>query len=188
MSFTFQKTEIEGLLVIEPHMAADNRGLYTKYFEKNIFLENGITCDFTESSDIRSHKGVIRGLHYQTENSQAKLLHLVKGSIYDVAVDLVADSKTFGKWHGELLRAEENKVFFIPEGFAHGFLALEDDTIFTYQCSGKYVPSSSGGIKWNDESLNISWPLDMVNEVILSEKDKVLQTFKEYCKEQGIDY
>ena len=140
MPFKFNKTEIEGLMVIEPHMYPDDRGLYKKCYEKNIYAENGITCEFTETSDLYSAKGALRGLHFQTEQSQAKLIHVVSGILFDVALDLRKDSPTFGKYHTELLRAEENKVVFIPEGFAHGFIALEDNTVFSYQCSGKYLP------------------------------------------------
>lgn len=186
MPFSFNKTEIEGLLIIEPHMSSDNRGSYKKHFEKYIFKKNGVSSDFIESSDIYSHKGVIRGLHYQTEDSQAKLVRVITGAIYDVAVDLRKGSKTFGKWHGELLRAKDNKSYYIPSGFAHGFLALEEGTIFSYQCSGKYIPSACGGIIWNDKSLNISWPVNLVNRIILSEKDQNLQTLEEYCIVQGI--
>lgn len=181
MAFTFSKTNINELLVITPHMFLDDRGLYKKYYEKNIFKENGITCEFTESSDIVSDKGVIRGLHYQTEKSQAKLIHVIKGSIFDVAVDLRKDSSTFGQWYSKLLTAEDNLAMFIPEGFAHGFLALEDNTIFSYQCSGEYVPSACGGIKWDDSDLNIDWPINLIDKLIISDKDKELQSFEEFC-------
>ena len=160
MPFKFNKTEIDGLLIIEPHMYPDERGLYKKCYEKYVFAENGITCEFTETSDLYSSKGALRGLHYQTEQSQAKLIHVVTGKLFDVALDLRENSPTFGKYHTELLCAEDNKVIFIPEGFAHGFIALEDRTIFSYQCSGKYIPQACGGIRWDDSELNIPWPLE----------------------------
>lgn len=181
MGFEFKDTDICGLKVIEVHMAPDERGIYRKYYEKNIYKENGIDVDFTESSDIFSRKGVIRGLHYQTINSQAKLLHVIKGKIYDVALDLRPESETFGQWKGIFLNENDNKAIFIPEGFAHGFLALEEDTIFSYQCSGKYIPSACGGIIWNDTKLNITWPLNDIKKLILSDKDKNLGSFEKYC-------
>ena len=184
MSFIFHKTEIEGLLVIEPHMFPDDRGMYKKHYEKFIFAENGITCDFTESSDLYSRKGALRGLHYQTKESQAKLIHVINGKLYDVAVDLREGSATFGKYHTELLDSEEKKVFFIPEGFAHGFIALTENTIFSYQCSGRYIPVACGGIRWNDPTLNIPWPLKEygITDVIATDKDKNWPSFEEYVE------
>jgi len=188
MAFEFEKTEIAGLMVIHPHMYPDERGLYKKNYEKNIFEENGIVSSFTESSDLYSNKGALRGLHYQTADSQAKLIHVISGVLFDVALDLRADSPTFGHYHTELLKAEENKVVFIPEGFAHGFIALTDGTIFSYQCSGSYVPEACGGIRWDDPDLNIPWPLKEygVEKVIATEKDKKWPTLSEYRLRKGI--
>ena len=182
MPFKFQKTEIDGLLVFKPHIFTDMRGLYNKNYEKYIFAENGISCDFTECSDLYSKKGVIRGLHYQTRESQAKLIHVIKGILFDVAVDLREGSRTFGKYHMVLLDDQNRQGVFIPEGFAHGFLSLMDDTIFTYQCSGRYIPEACGGIQWNDPGLNIPWPLNEygIERVILTEKDKNWPTLDEY--------
>jgi len=187
MPFTFRKTEIEGLLVITPHIFPDERGVYRKYYEKNIFADNGITCEFTESSDICSRKGALRGLHYQSEESQAKLIHVLKGRLFDVAVDLRQGSPTFGKYHAELMDEIDDKVIFIPEGFAHGFIALTDEVFFSYQCSGRYVPAACGGIRWDDPTLNISWPLDEygIRHIIATEKDKNWPSFEQYkamCK------
>ena len=184
MAFKFMNTELDDLMIIQPHMFPDDRGLYKKYYEKSIFFDNGITCEFNESSDLYSCKGALRGLHYQTVNSQAKLIHVVSGVLFDVALDLRKDSKTFGQYHTELLKAEDNKVIFIPEGFAHGFIALTDNTIFSYQCSGKYIPEACGGILWNDPDLNIPWPLEEsgIKEVIATEKDKNWPTFVEYIQ------
>lgn len=181
MSFEFKKTAI-GVIVIIPHLYSDKRGLYRKYYEKNVFSDNGISCEFTESSDIVSGKGALRGLHYQEAESQAKLIHVIKGVLYDVALDLREESETFGKYHAELLNADDNKLIFIPEGFAHGFIALTEDTIFSYQCSGRYLPASCGGILWNDPELKIPWPLKEfgINEVITTEKDKTWPTLTEY--------
>lgn len=185
MPFEFKKTEIEGLLVITPHMYPDERGLYKKIYEKDIYSKNGITYEFNECSDIYSKKGALRGLHYQTRESQAKLIHVIKGALYDVALDLRDNSPTFGMYHSELLNEEDNKVIFIPEGFAHGFISLTDETIFSYMCSGRYLPKYCGGIRWDDTKLNIQWPLGQfdIKEVITTEKDKNWPTLDEYLEQ-----
>lgn len=182
MAFEFKKTEISGLVVIIPHMYSDHRGLYKKCYEKTVFAEHGIVCEFTENSDLYSKKGALRGLHYQTKESQAKLIHVILGTLYDVALDLRKDSPTYGQYHGELMKAEEHKVVFIPEGFAHGFIALEEDTIFSYQCSGRYIPEACGGIRFDDPKLCIPWPLKEygIEEVIATDKDRNWPTFEEY--------
>lgn len=184
MSFEFINTKIEDMKIIVPHMYLDKRGLYEKYYEREIFLKNGIKCTFNESSDIYSKKGALRGLHYQTIDSQAKLIHMISGILFDVALDLRKDSKTFGEYHAELLKADEKKVIYIPEGFAHGFIALEDNTVFSYQCSGSYIPKACGGIRWNDPDINIPWPLEEygINHVIATEKDNNWPTLAEYIK------
>ena len=182
MGFGFSKTEIEGVIVVSPHIYTDDRGVYKKNYERLIFAENGITCTFNESSDLLSKKGALRGVHYQTKDSQAKLIHVIKGVLFDVALDLRVNSSTFGKYHAELLTEKDNKVVFIPEGFAHGFISLTDDTIFSYQCSGYYDPKACGGIRWNDPELNIPWPLYEygINHVTVTEKDRNWPTFSEY--------
>ncbi len=189
MPFLFNKTEIDGLILIQPHMYPDDRGLYKKYYEKNIYEQNGIDVLFTEASDLYSKKGALRGLHYQTVDSQAKLIHVISGILFDVALDLREDSATFGKYHTELLKAEENKVVFIPEGFAHGFISLSDNTVFSYMCSGSYVPEVCGGIRWNDPELNIPWPLREydIDDVIATEKDKNWPTLAEYIRQNHIN-
>jgi dTDP-4-dehydrorhamnose 3,5-epimerase len=183
MPFLFKKTDIEGLVIIEPHCSWDERGTYKKFFEENVFKENGLPTHFTESSDILSSKGVLRGLHFQTEWSQGKLIHVISGEIFDVVLDLRKDSTTFGHWEAFYLNAIDSKMLYIPENFAHGFLSLQANTVFSYQSTNKYVPTSCGGILWNDKDLMIPWPIDRVGQVILSEKDKCLQTFAEYKKE-----
>jgi dTDP-4-dehydrorhamnose 3,5-epimerase len=182
MPFQFEQTEIDGVMVIWPHRYPDDRGLYKKYYEREVFAEHGITCAFTESSDLISKKGALRGLHYQTVDSQAKLIHVIRGVIFDVALDLREGSKTFGQYHVELLKDEEHKTVYIPEGFAHGFIALTDETVFSYQCSGRYVPEACGGIRWDDPQLAIPWPLEEygVQQVIATEKDKNWPTLAEY--------
>ena len=184
MPIQFQETDIEGLIIIRPHMYPDERGLYKKYYEKFVFADYGIKCEFTESSDLYSKKGALRGLHYQTMQSQAKLIHVINGILYDVALDLRPNSKTFGKYHAEIVDAKDHKAVFIPEGFAHGFISLTDNTIFSYQCSGRYVPEACGGIRWDDPELNIPWPLKEygVEKEIATEKDKNWPTLAEYME------
>lgn len=186
MSFTFETTEIPGVIVIRTHEFIDKRGIYRKYHEKGIFYENGITADFNEASDLHSEKGVLRGMHYQTVSSQAKLVRAISGEIFDVALDLRRESKTFGRYHTEYLQGDDNKEVYIPEGFAHGFLSLTDRTVFSYMCSGEYLPEYCGGIFYNDPELAIPWPLEEyeIREVIATEKDLSWPVWREYCKEQ----
>jgi dTDP-4-dehydrorhamnose 3,5-epimerase len=181
MAFSFFETSISDLTIILPHQFRDERGCYTKYFEKNEYKKRGLPTDYSESSEIVSCKGTLRGLHYQNVPSQGKLIHVVIGSIFDVAVDLRKDSATFGKYECFVLRGNENKAVFIPENFAHGFLVLEDNTIFSYQSTGPYMPENNNGIIWNDDELGINWPLDELDSpLIVSEKDRKLQTFADY--------
>lgn len=184
MAFIFHKTDIPGLVIIEPHMFPDERGLYKKNYERNVFAENGITSEFTECSDLYSKKGALRGLHYQTRESQAKLIHVIKGMLFDVAVDLRKDSPTFGRYVAELLDDNSHKGIFIPEGFAHGFISLTENTVFSYQCSGRYIPEACGGIRWDDPTLSIPWPLEAygIEKVIATKKDLEWPTFEEYIR------
>lgn len=184
MPFSASKTDIEGVLVIKPHTYFDDRGLYRKCYESEDCKALGLRCQFNECSDIYSRKGALRGLHYQTEESQAKLVHVLAGALFDVALDLRPGSATFGRYHTELLTGEEEKSVFIPEGFAHGFIALEEKTIFSYMCSGRYVPESCGGIRWDDPELCIPWPLKEygIKQVIATEKDKNWPTLREYTR------
>lgn len=179
-------TDFEGLYVIHPHIYNDFRGMYKKIFHKSSFEINDIPTIYSETSDIVSKKGAIRGLHYQIVDSQAKLIHVIKGRIYDVVLDLRPSSKTFGKCFEILLDSKENLALFIPEGFAHGFLSLDDDTIFSYQCTGQYHPESCGGILWDDEKLGISWPIELVDNILITEKDKSWPTFDEYLVNESV--
>lgn len=174
MAFDFIKTEFEGLFVIKPHKFEDFRGLYEKHYEANIFKEHGLDLSFTESSDLYTNKGSIRGLHFQTVESQAKLVRVVKGKIFDVAIDMRKDSKTYMKHFSIILDDQENISVYIPEGFAHGFLALEDDTIFSYHCCGRYLPEFCGGLRWDDPKLNIKWPIEeySINSMLITDKDQ----------------
>lgn len=182
--FKKQETGIEDLYIIEPTVFGDERGFFIESYNKNDFFELGIKEDFVQDNHSKSKKGVLRGLHFQTEFTQGKLVRVIKGSVYDVAVDLREGSKTFGKWFGIELSAENKKIFFIPKGFAHGFLTLEDETEFTYKCTDFYHPEYDSGIIWNDKDINIEWNFEkyMLSEenIILSEKDKKQQTLVEY--------
>ena len=174
MAFEFIPTELDGVVIIKNHQFLDNRGNYEKHYERNIFLENKIDFIVNESSDLYTKKGSIRGLHFQTVESQAKLVRALKGAIFDVIIDLRFTSKTFGKHYSIVLEEQSGISLFIPEGFAHGFLALKDDTIFSYDCSGRYLPEYCGGILWNDPSFDIKWPLKEygIKELIVSDKDQ----------------
>lgn len=178
------ETEIEGLYIIEPTVFGDERGFFVESYNKNDFIELGISDEFVQDNHSKSKKGVLRGLHFQTKFSQGKLVRVIKGSVYDVAVDLRKDSKTFGKHFGLELSAENKRMFFIPKDFAHGFLTLEDDTEFTYKCTDFYHPEYDSGIMWNDKDINIDWNFEKYNlkekDIVLSEKDKKHQSLKEY--------
>ncbi|MCI7223513.1 dTDP-4-dehydrorhamnose 3,5-epimerase [Fusobacterium sp.] len=178
------ETEIEGLYIIEPTVFGDERGFFVESYNKNDFTELGISDEFVQDNHSKSKKGVLRGLHFQTKFSQGKLVRVIKGSVYDVAVDLRKDSKTFGKHFGLELSAENKRIFFIPKDFAHGFLTLEDNTEFTYKCTDFYHPEYDSGIMWNDKDINIDWNFEKYNlkekDIVLSEKDKKHQSLKEY--------
>lgn len=183
--FQFQNTTISGLTLIAPFLAPDERGYLSKPFEKSIFAAHGIDLSPWEELRSCSKKGVLRGLHFQRRHSQDKLVQVLCGSAYDVAVDLREGSETFGQWEGFYLTAENRQLLYIPKGFAHGFLALEDGTLFSYLCGDRYDPESDGGIRWNDPQLGIEWPLDRVEAVIQSDKDAALPLLSEFINDVG---
>lgn len=180
--FKKTETEIEGLFVIEPTTFEDERGYFMETYNKNDFSEIGINVEFVQDNQSKSSKGVLRGLHYQINYPQSKLVRVVSGEVYDVAVDLRPDSKTYGKYFGVKLSAENKKQFFIPKNFAHGFLVLSETAEFVYKVDDFYHPNDEGGILYNDPEIGIKWPLDNIEQVIQSEKDKVLPTLKERNK------
>jgi len=177
--FKFIKTSIEGVYIIEPTVFGDERGFFMETYHVNEFKEAGIDMTFVQDNHSKSRKGVLRGLHFQYTEPQGKLVRVIKGEVFDVAVDLRRKSPTYGKWEGIILSEENKKQFYVPEGFAHGFLVLSDEAEFTYKCTNFYNADDEGGILWNDPNIGIKWPFEDIKEVILSDKDKKLKTFKE---------
>jgi len=179
MPFQMRTTPIDGLLVIEPKVFADERGFFMESFKASDFAAFGIAHDFVQDNHSKSRKGVIRGLHFQrAPYAQGKLVRVTRGRAWDVAVDLRKGSPTFGTWCAVELSADNHLLFWIPEGFAHGFLALEDDTELLYKCTTEYNPTSDGGIRWNDPDIGIGWPQIGVPP-LLSTKDAVLPLLKD---------
>ena len=170
-NFNFIKTDIDGVLIVETKVFGDNRGYFMETYHEEKFREGGITAKFVQDNQSKSTKGVLRGLHFQKTHPQAKLVRVIKGEVYDVAVDLRKDSPTYGKYVGAILSEENKKQFFIPKGFAHGFLVLSDEAEFTYKCDDFYHPEDEGGLMWNDSAIGIEWPLDGIDNLNLSEKD-----------------
>ena len=172
------KCDIEGLYVIEPKVFPDARGYFMETYNQNDFKESGLDMVFVQDNESKSSKGVLRGLHFQKEHPQGKLVRVLSGEVYDVAVDLRKNSKTFGKHFGVLLSSENKKQFYIPEGFAHGFLVLSDEAVFAYKCTDFYHPNDEGGIIYNDPDIGINWPIEGM-ELIMSEKDTKWKGIKE---------
>ncbi len=177
---TVETCEIEGLKVITPQVFGDSRGYFFESYNKKDFVEAGITCEFVQDNQSASKKGVLRGLHFQKNFPQDKLVRCINGEVFDVAVDLRRDSKTFGKWFGVVLSAENKKQFFVPKGFAHGFLVLSDYAEFAYKCSDFYHPEDEGGILWNDPDIGVEWPIEDGVELTFSDRDTKWRGIKEY--------
>ena len=178
---------IEGLKVIEPAVFGDARGYFMETYNYNDFKEAGIDCEFVQDNQSSSTKGVLRGLHFQINFPQDKLVRVVNGEVFDVAIDLRKGSKTFGKWYGVVLSAENKKQFFIPKDFAHGFIVLSDEAEFCYKVTDFYHPNDEGGLMWNDPEIGVEWPMPegmTEKDLILSDKDKVHPSFSEYVKNQ----
>ncbi|MGL4402409.1 MAG: dTDP-4-dehydrorhamnose 3,5-epimerase [Fusobacteriaceae bacterium] len=178
------ETGIEGLVVIQPTVFGDERGFFLESYSRKDFKEIGIEEEFVQDNHSKSRKGVLRGLHFQTEMAQGKLVRVTSGSVYDVAVDLRKGSPTFGKWYGIELSASNKTQFYVPPGFAHGFLTLEDDTEFLYKCTDYYAPQYDSGVLWNDPEIGIEWNLVEYGicseDLLLSAKDGVQQTLGEF--------
>lgn len=174
--FQKEETGIEGLVVITPKVFPDERGYFMETYNKKDFEEIGITCEFVQDNQSESKKGVLRGLHFQKEFPQAKLVRVIRGAVYDVAVDLRPDSPTYGKHYGVTLSAENKKQFFLPRGFSHGFLVLSDEAEFAYKCDDFYHPGDEGGLSYTA----VEWPFEEIGgsqNIILSDKDKNWENF-----------
>lgn len=163
--------QIEGLYLIQPTVFGDNRGYFMETYNHNEFKELGLDMVFVQDNQSKSTKGVLRGMHYQKEHTQGKLVRVISGKVYDVVVDIRKDSKTYGQWYGATLSAEEKNMMYVPEGFAHGFYVLSDTAEFLYKCTDFYDPSSEAGIMWNDPTIRIDWPIPEGETPIISEKD-----------------
>ncbi len=180
--FNFIKTSIDGVIIVEPTAFGDSRGYFMETYQKEDFIKGGIDVDFVQDNQSMSIKGVLRGLHFQKQYSQSKLVRCIKGEVFDVAVDLREGSPTFGKWEGVILSAENKKQFFIPKNFAHGFLVLSDEAEFVYKVDDFYHPNDEGGLMWNDPDIGIKWPIPSGVELNLSDKDKCHPAFKDFKK------
>jgi len=177
MPFTFFPGELPGLVIIEPRVFPDDRGFFLETFKESDFTKAGIPGSFVQDNHSRSSRGVLRGLHFQKEpHAQGKLVRVSRGAAWDVAVDLRTGSPAFGKWSALELSEENRRMFYIPPGFAHGFLALEDDTELQYKCTAEYNGDADAGIRWDDPDIAIDWP---ITDVIVSEKDMRLPYLKD---------
>lgn len=191
-NFAFIETSIEGVVIVEVKSYGDDRGYFMETYKKPDFLAGGIGADFVQDNQSSSTKGVLRGLHFQINHPQSKLVRVVSGEVFDVAVDLREGSPTYGKWEGVILSAENRRQFFIPRGFAHGFLVLSDTAEFCYKCDDVYHPNDEGGLMWNDSAIGIEWPALQgdgsfdESKIVLSEKDKVHPAFKINSEDAGV--
>ncbi|MDR2052659.1 MAG: dTDP-4-dehydrorhamnose 3,5-epimerase [Treponema sp.] len=176
MPFTFKPAPIAGLCEIQPKVFGDSRGYFFEAYSERDFREAGIAVKFVQDNQSRSSKGVLRGLHFQKTHPQGKLVRVIEGEVFDVAVDIRDGSPARGRWHGIVLSGEKQNQFYIPPGFAHGFLVLSDIAVFAYKCTDFYYPEDEGGIVWNDPAVGIRWP-DPGMEYLLSEKDRQLPPF-----------
>lgn len=177
MAFEFFPTTIEGVLRILPAVYDDERGSFLETYKRSAFVDAGIAVAFVQYNQSRSRKGVLRGLHFQRPpHAQAKLIRVTRGSVWDVVVDLREGSATYGRWEGHELSARDGSMLYVPEGFAHGFLALEEGSELLYGCSSEYRPESEAGVRWNDPDLEIAWP---TREPIVSDRDAGLPFLKD---------
>ncbi len=176
-NFNFIETELKDCYIVETNKHGDERGYFIETYKECDFKEAGLDYIFVQDNQSRSKKGVLRGLHFQKEFPQAKLVRCIEGEVFDVAVDLRKDSPTFGKWTGVVLSAEKGNQLMVPRGFAHGFVVLSEYATFCYKCDNFYNPSDEAGIMWNDPDIHVAWPIE--EEPILSDKDKKRASFKD---------
>lgn len=170
---------LRGLCVITPNVYEDSRGYFMESYNYREFSKAGINTTFVQDNQSKSVQGVLRGLHFQRKNPQGKLVRVLNGEIYDVAVDIRKESKSYGTWFGIFLTSDNQKQLYIPEGYAHGFLVLSEYAVVSYKCTDFYYPEYEDGIIWNDSQLNIDWPLHKVKKIMLSQKDEKLKTFNQ---------
>ena len=175
MPFEFKETPLTGVKIVQPRLFGDTRGFFMETYKKSDFAAAGIHEEFTQDNHSYSSRGVLRGVHFQSApHAQGKLVRVIKGAVWDVAVDLIEGSPTFGQFYGLELNEDNNTMLYIPPGFGHGFITLEDNTHFLYKCTAEYAPESDGGVIWNDPDLKISWPLGDVGDPLVSPKDEIL--------------
>ncbi len=179
-NFTFCHMSLKDLKMIETKSHVDHRGNNVETYNQDIFQQGGIEAAFVQENQSLSTKGVLRGLHFQRNHPQGKLVRVLLGEVYDVAVDLRKDSPTYGQWEGVFLSEENGRMLYIPEGFAHGILALAEVTLFSYKCTDFRFPEEEDGIMYNDPSLGIQWPSEKVESIILSDRDQKLTSFHAY--------
>ncbi len=179
---TVETCEIEGLKIITPVVYGDARGYFVETYNYKDYKDAGIDQIFVQDNQSASVKNVLRGLHFQIDYPQDKLVRVVSGQVFDVAVDLRPGSSTFGKWHGVILSAENKKQFFVPKNFAHGFVVLSDHAEFAYKCTDFYHPNDEGGIRYDDPDIGIKWPVGAEDELVMSDKDKKWGGLKEYIE------
>ncbi len=180
--FQVETCEIEGLKIITPTVFGDERGYFMETYQYEDFKAAGIAVTFVQDNQSASKKGVLRGLHFQINYPQDKLVRVISGEVYDVAVDLREGSPTYGQWHGELLSAENKKQFFIPKNFAHGFLVLSEYAEFCYKCTDYYHANDEGGLLWSDPEIGVKWPIPEGMELTISDKDKKWGSIKDLKK------
>ena len=178
-NFNFIPTKIKDLVIIEPKVFGDDRGYFMESYSQKDFAKAGLTMTFVQDNESKSRKGVLRGLHFQTKHTQGKLVRVTQGEVWDVAVDLRKGSPTYGQWEGVYLSAENKRQFYVPEGFAHGFVVTSEEAVFNYKCTDFYAPEYDSGLLWNDPDVGIEWPLEGLGEILLSEKDQKQKTLKE---------
>lgn len=186
-NFSFEEQKIPGLFLITPFFSEDERGYFKKNYEKEIFQKAGLEADIFEEFESLSHRNVIRGLHFQSQWPQTKIVRTIFGEIFDVAVDLRKNSETFGEWKAVYLSGENRKLFYIPAGFAHGFMVVSDKALVSYMCVGKYYKEYDTGIRWDDPDIGIKWPLRKDEKPVLSERDKRFGSLKEYRESLQIE-
>lgn len=178
------ESSLPGVLIFEPKAFGDERGFFVETYREQVFAEVGLNLTFVQDNQSRSRRGVLRGLHYQLQQPQGKLVRAARGRVFDVAVDVRRGSPTFGKWAAAVLDDESHRQMYIPPGFAHGFVVLSDVADFVYKCTNYYHPQSEAGIRWDDPVIGIAWPAEILKEIILSDKDRQLPLLQDQLPEQ----